>query len=164
MPFLLVKDESSTICYDRQMNLLAKNVSNLDLRVIVRDLVVVALGILIAIWVDDWVQDRADRQEEQQILTSLKEEFQANRDQLERVAKSWYRSQAATEQLLSITGSELTDEDLPSIRELTIDLDWRSYDPRSGQLKSVISSGKLSLVSNAELRAHLVGPRRRFAG
>jgi hypothetical protein len=138
------------------MNLLAKNAGNLDMKVILRDLFVVALGILIAIWVDGWVNDRADRREEQQILIGLRAEFQANREQLERVSKTWRDAKVASEQLILMTGSETNDADIPRIRNLAADLsNYRTFDPRSGQLKSVISSGKLSLVSNSDLRAGL---------
>ena len=44
----------------------------------VRDLVVVVVGILAALWLEAWWQDLGDRREERQILEDLREEFAAN--------------------------------------------------------------------------------------
>lgn len=137
------------------MNLLSKNADKLNIGVILRDLIVVALGILIAISVDGWVKDSEDRREERQILAGLKEELQANRDQLERVSETWSRLRSANQQLLQLIGKDLDDNGVLRVREFAAATNTSSFDPRAGQLKSVISSGKLGLISNTHLRANL---------
>ncbi|MCJ7465351.1 MAG: DUF6090 family protein [Maribacter sp.] len=46
------------------------------------EVALVMIGILLAVQVNAWNQERNDRKEEQQVLKQLKAEFEANRDQI----------------------------------------------------------------------------------
>lgn len=119
-----------------------------------RDLLVVIIGILAALWIDAWWQDQQDRREERLILEGLQEELRANRDQLMQISAIVEASADAALQLHLLTfdppgdlgGSEVADL-------LSRFFDKKRFDPRMGQLTSVINSGKLVLISNRELRA-----------
>jgi hypothetical protein len=119
------------------------------------EIALIMAGILLALQVSEWNQARKDRIEERQILIDLQEEFQANRDQLVEVGASWAEIATALDQLLSYVGTQPKEDELPKVRLLVEDLYWRSFDPRSGSLKSTLSSGNLALIRDSQLRSQL---------
>jgi hypothetical protein len=121
-----------------------------------RDLVVVVVGILAALALESAWQDRQDRAEEALLLQGLRTEFVANRDQLVNRISVWSgvrESSLAARQLMGQSvddiGADLIRKSFRSVMAM------RFYDPRTGQLSSLISSGKLGLIQNAELRAKI---------
>ena len=122
----------------------------------VRDIVVVIVGILAALWLESWWQERQDRAEETVLLTGLREEFLSNRDQLLECMEIWQAQSTNVEIVRSFMGRPL---DASRIDEFTAAVQgsfgFRFYDPRSGQLSSMINSGKLGLVENPALRARI---------
>jgi type II secretory pathway pseudopilin PulG len=121
-----------------------------------RDLVVVVVGILAALYLESWWQDRQDRAEEAQLLSGLREEFIANRAQLQQNLAFWSESFRTLNQARQFMDGNASEMDTGQV----INLFWGPdgppfFDPRTGQLKSLISSGKLGLIENADLRANL---------
>ena len=122
----------------------------------VRDLVVVVVGILVALWLESWWQDLGDRREEQQILEDLREEFAANAEELTDRLQTWRIVRQNKIDAHQLMGGPINDETVSALEEILN----RSgaggrffFDPRHGQLTSVINSGKLGLISNPDLRA-----------
>jgi hypothetical protein len=124
-----------------------------------RDLVIVVVGILAALWLESWWQDQLDRKQEQQILTGLRTEFSENRTELIRIIENWERVTSGLTDAHEMMGKPPTEETIEEFANVI-----RSsvqggifYDPRFGQLTSVINSGQLGLISNANLRALIAG-------
>ena len=123
---------------------------------VIRDLIVVIVGILAALWLESWWQDRQDRAEEVTILQGLRTEFVMNRAQLVDKMSAWNESVVATEHAHGLMGRPITEELTTEAREVFVIVDrMQFYDPTQGQLTSVMSSGKLGLVRNADLRARI---------
>ena len=122
----------------------------------IRDLLIVVVGILGALWIESWWQGVQDRQEERQILESLRTEFIANRDQLVQIVSILKASTDAAENIHRLTLAP-PPIDYENVLDKYIQSFMRTkrYDPRKGQLTSVISSGKLGLITNTELRARI---------
>ena len=121
-----------------------------------RDLIIVVVGILAALWLESWWQDRQDRAEELVILKGLRTEFVMNRAQLVDKMSAWNESAVATEHAHRLMGGPITEELTTEAREVFVIVDrMQFYDPTQGQLTSVMSSGKLGLVRNADLRARI---------
>lgn len=123
----------------------------------IRDLVVVVVGILAALWLESWWQDQADRREERQILSGLHEEFTANALALESHIQIWIRVRQNTIAELEYLGGPVNVRTVAEFAEILgrpfSGGDAFFFDPRHGQLTSVISSGKLGLISNSDLRS-----------
>jgi len=126
---------------------------NSFLRDALRDLIVVVVGILAALWLESWWQDRLDRQEERRVLSNLRAEFVVNEEDVADVNESVRRAIESVDQFTAQIDGFGADE-------FAVDLStavWlggiRFFDPRHGQLTSVIHSGKLGLIANDELRA-----------
>jgi hypothetical protein len=118
-----------------------------------RDLFVVVVGILVALWLEAWWQDQQNRREERQVLSNLRAEFLVNGADLADVQSRLQEAIAATNDFMALINDPADGRiqvDFSSYRRIA---GIRFFDPRHGQLTSVINSGKLSLVSNDELRA-----------
>jgi len=122
-----------------------------------RDLVVVVVGILAALYLESWWQDRQDRAEEAQLLSGLREEFIANRAQLEQHLAHWSGTFAAQSQASELMDGNISETDPGKVFPMFFGPDGGSpfFDPRTGQLTSLINSGKLGLVESSDLRARL---------
>ena len=122
-----------------------------------RDLVVVIVGILAALWLEAWWQDLADRREERQILAGLGEEFRKNREDLVARIENWARMITLTIELHELLGGTINEQTIAQFEEAQRQGIGGGgsvfFDPRHGQLTSVINSGKLGLISKHELRA-----------
>ena len=123
----------------------------------VRDLVIVVVGILGALWIEATWQDYQDRQEEQAILVGLRSEFQTNLDDLEAQIAYWQELRTNTEDTHRFMGGPVNEGTIAGFLEARGRRNPRSgglfFDPRFGQLTSLLNSGKLGLISNSELRA-----------
>ena len=122
----------------------------------VRDLIVVIVGILAALYLESWWQDRQDRAEEALLLEGLRAEFVENREQLVDRISVWSNVRESSLAAQRLMGESIDNIDSDRIRKsFRSATAMRFYDPRTGQLSSLISSGKLGLVRSAELRARI---------
>lgn len=123
-----------------------------------RDFLVLVIGILVALWVDAWWQDRQDRDEERQALLGLQEEFRVNQSYLKGVFESLGEMESAARRLLTIGGKELSEAEAQSARrDVQAFFGLWTFSPTSGSLTALINSGKLGLIRNTDLRTRLAG-------
>lgn len=122
-----------------------------------RDLIIVVVGILAALWLEGWWQDRQDRQEEREILIGLREEFAANANELESLIGTWTRIRQNIGETLEHMGDSENEQAVAAFQEAVSGRTFSEgklfFDPRHGQVTSVINSGKLGLIVDSELRA-----------
>ena len=116
----------------------------------------VVVGILIALQVNNWNEGRKERIIEQEFLKGLQKEMSSNRDQLLQVIDAHEKNVRASFQLLQMF--DLRAEVLPEVQMDSLFTDvmltW-TYDPRLGKLNSIIMSGDLDLIRNEELKYYL---------
>ena len=124
------------------------------LRYAIGEIVLVVIGILIALQIHNWNEDKKLRAIEQQYLLALKEEFTFNRGELDRIMN---RNQLNFENALKIldnTGpgkTEITEETLGKLLMGSLSQETQ-FDPNQGVLDEIISSGKLVIFSSDELK------------
>jgi len=126
------------------------------LRILIEGVVIV-VSILLAFGIDAWWEGQQDRAEEQRILSSLLDEFVENSYVLATTGEGHHGEVRAMEDLLAAAESD----ELPATATLdTIfakTLYVKHYIPRTGALSSTISSARITLVRNSELRNRLAG-------
>jgi hypothetical protein len=121
------------------------------------EIILVMIGILLALQVSNWNQQRIAGQKEQLLLEALHEEFLDNRTQLERV--------------ISVHETEYTNarymiSQFPIDPE-TVNLDslhskggawphWNTFNPSQGVIRSLVNTSSFELISDPELRVLLV--------
>ena len=117
----------------------------------------IVASILLAFSIDAWWDNFQDRAEEREILSSLRAEFEANQKVLTRTAGIHRLNLDAMREIVSAseTGISITDEALgPLFLQAA---GTPHYNPATGALDATISSGRIDLIRNIELRNRLAG-------
>ena len=125
------------------------------LKYAIGEILLVIIGILIAVSINDWKEDRKLYNEEQSILKDLKQEMDLNLKTLEIVIKQHEESLKAAEEMKELFDDRDAFNKMPAktFRQLGFQMETNfTYDPQNGILNSLINSGRLSLFSNKELK------------
>jgi len=133
-------------------SLLPGNKTTRYVRYAIGEILLVVIGILIAVQINNWNENRKDRFEEREILKQLKEEYTFNLVQLEQKIDMRRKIiNAAVETLAIIDGDKSIPRDtlIAKIRFLNID---PTFDPIEN---NIISGGHLRLIQNEDLRKRL---------
>ena len=116
----------------------------------------ITVGILLALQVNNWNQDRLDALEEQRLFGALSEEMELNRFRYERGKRRQDDIMGAAERLLRAVHRA---EARPSVEQLNQDIQrlmGRFFVTTSSSTYDVlVGSGELGLLSSAELRKEL---------
>ena len=121
------------------------------------EVVLVVIGILIALQINNWNENRRKNQEEQHYLNDLKTEFTRNQKALERLMKN---SEFYLENALKLANYSVSDSINLSENEFN-HLLFNSiipeiqYRPSPGTLNEILNAGKLEIISDSELRSKL---------
>jgi len=118
-----------------------------------REFGVIVLGVLVALWIDAswaWLQDRGD---EAELLEDLSADFGANLVELDRVIEAHERAAIDIGRLLNRDVESLPDDSLYAFLGSVVQL--QTFNARTGALESALSSGRIELLRDRELRAAL---------
>lgn len=116
------------------------------------EIVLVVIGILIAIQLNQWRNETSNNHQRQKVLRALQFEFQSNLAQLDTVLT--YNSKVLNAYPKAMELIRTVDEtvDESTFQEPLIDLGYCwSFDPINGALRSGISSGEIHLIQNDRL-------------
>lgn len=120
----------------------------------VGEILLVVIGILIALQINNTNELNKQKKQEQSYLIALQKEFIYNEEMLEKVMiNNTYYADAAIE-LLKNTGPNepnLKEKDFSKLLLRTVSSEIM-YLPSSGVLEEIISSGKLDIFQNQELK------------
>ncbi len=115
------------------------------------EIVLVMIGILLALQVNNWNERRRERAKELGILKDLLVEFQENMIDANRVYEGNSEIYRAITELQKDAGR--LEFDLAKTDSLLYAVfDWIDYTPRPGASNNLINSGNLNLISNSDLR------------
>jgi hypothetical protein len=119
--------------------------------------VVIVASILLALAADAWWDGVQERAEEREILSSLRAEFVTNQKVLAQTAGIHRRALGAMQDIVSASEADISvdDESLGSLFGLAGGTPH--YNPETGSLAATISSGRIGLVRNIELKNRLAG-------
>jgi Family of unknown function (DUF6090) len=120
-------------------------------RYAIGEIVLVVIGILIALSINNWNQERLERKSEHKILIDLRVEFEANLYDLNRVITQHKIVFNESRELQRITVAEAYDSAILDSLMLSTSK-WFSFTQRPGASENLISSGNLNIISNKGLR------------
>lgn len=122
------------------------------LKYAVGEIVLVVIGILIALKVNNWNSDRIERNEERKLLVKVKNEFQLNDKQLlEKIERRKNELISVLNILQIIDAKRLTQEEVILDSLLASAISVFTFDPVNGIMNQLIQAGKLSLIRNDSL-------------
>lgn len=120
------------------------------LKYAVGEIVLVVLGILIALQINNWNQKQQLKKEELQTLKSLQEAISINSTEFDSIFKAQLQRNQSLQYVLF---RDLSRLDLPQLDSLiTKNVDNHTFDPSTGIYNSIINSGKIELISNDNLK------------
>ncbi|MFL0353976.1 DUF6090 family protein [Xanthomarina sp. GH4-25] len=123
------------------------------LKYAIGEIILVVIGILIALQVNDWNENRKAFHRKNALLKSLQSEFKLNLLQLDSVL--YYDNLAVKNslKLLHLDASKIKNWHRDSLRILIQNSSWTwTFDPLNGALRSGVSSGDINLIHNDSLK------------
>lgn len=123
------------------------------LKYAIGEIILVVIGILIALQVNNWNQERKDRKEGELITQNIYEEFINNQELLKESRNLNEDALSANKLLINLVGAErpgLAKYNLDSIFHRSLMAE--TYLPTSNSLQDILQSGRMNLLNNAELK------------
>jgi len=120
----------------------------------VGEIILIVIGILIALQISNRNEIKKLRSTEQQYLLSLKTEFSFNKVELEKIMKRNSQNAENAVKFVNIMGPQspqITEEEFGPLLGGALSYEVQ-FDPNQGVLDEIISSGKLGLFGNDELK------------
>jgi hypothetical protein len=117
------------------------------------EIILVVIGILIALQINNWNENRKSNIQEQNALNNIHRDFLKNKAIIEDVKKNSLLIMHSGIQILNHTGNKSKPDTEDTFNDLINKLfNSTPYYPQNGFLDDLLSSGKLSIFKNAELR------------
>lgn len=123
----------------------------------VGEIILIVIGILIALGINNWNQTRQDSRKEQFYLDGLKTEFEASHTKLTtliEVNRMNFENSKQIAVFITDENSTISETELSKLLYNAFSFEI-AYNPNNSLLNELINSGKLESISSAELRKHL---------
>ncbi len=130
--------------------MLDENKTGRYLKYAIGEIILVMIGILLALQVNTWNNNRELKKEELKVMKSLHKEFSENLIRFDDIYKKQEYRKKSIETLMSVNHNELSLDSLITIVQ-GASRQW-TFDPFQGIYNSVINSGKIELISNDSLK------------
>ena len=130
-----------------------KNKTGKYFKYAIGEIVLVVIGIIIALQLNNWNQNVALKNEELKVIKSLNREFSENLQKFDILYKIHLNRKKSIEIIMS---HEIKNLSLDSISSLINNIGTNyTFDPYQGIYNSIINSGKIELISNDSLKLKL---------
>jgi len=139
-----------------RLQLIGEGKTGKYLKYAIGEIVLVVIGILIALQVNNWNERRKLQNEGQEILKALNTEFKNNRKVLLDRIDYLEDANKYVKAVLSLTNKDefqLNEVNIDSI--ISLSLQYGNYNPANSTIQELISSGKLNLIENNTLKENL---------
>lgn len=139
------------------MKKLIGKIKSINYKYFFQELIIVVAGILIALSLNSWREDTADKNREQYYLKSLKTDFEQSLASLNEIYNQNLKSDSNVKSLLMAISRNNTIISNDSAKTLLGGrlFGFNRFVPASGTYKEIISTGNLQILRNVELRIAL---------
>ncbi len=141
-----------------RQNLLVSGKTGKYLKYAIGEIILVVIGILIALQLNTWNQNRLDRNEEALLLEAIAKKMDHNRFQHQRGLKRYSEVVNGARKLIKLSGNPIHDSSKIDIEQSLFDIKNRFLMGKSNQISvydELIASGKLNLLRSEYLRQEL---------
>ena len=140
-------------------NLMETGKTGKYLKYAIGEIILVMIGILLALQVNNWNIDRINSNKEATILANIHEEFKVNKIQLERVVKTHQDAHSNTAKIINIF--PLTSIPQPGVLDSLSHYMWNSFggytfNPSQTSINALINTSSFDIISNDELSNLLI--------
>lgn len=136
-----------------RQNLLAQNRFTRYFVYALGETLLVVIGILIALQINTWNENRINKDKEKLIINDLRKEFEKNKVKLDSTINYHRALFEATQEVMNLIGETqefILQHNTDSL--LYLALDYSDFSPSESVISELISSGKLNLISSESLR------------
>jgi hypothetical protein len=132
-----------------------KNKTGKYFKYAIGEIILVVIGILIALQINNWNNERIRNNAEDLIIEQLQTDLETSEAELERV-KSFYllKAQASAQVTRAFFKTEIPNESI--LDSIHIALSSSIYSPILGSARSLINSGNIDLISSTVLKNEIV--------
>lgn len=133
--------------------LIAEGKTTNYLKYAIGEIILVVIGILIALQINNWNENRKNRAEEKIVKTNLQEELLQIQNNMHVKINQLNISKNAVKELMGLFGkssSEIQKINTDSL--IYYSLTWPEFNPSSSVLNDLLQSGRLHLITNTHLR------------
>jgi len=139
-----------------RQNLLTENKFSKYLIYAIGEIILVVIGILIALQINNWNHDYQDRRQENQILSQLLQEYNSNLDQINDKIALRNETLNSCIRFLEYRKKDFNEISVDSVDAHLFRISIRpTFDPELSVSNELINSGKLYLLENDELRNYI---------
>jgi hypothetical protein len=138
-----------------RQNLLFENKTGKYLKYAIGEIVLVMVGILLALQVSNWNQDRKDRISERKILDNIHRDFLQNKIGFDFAKAVNYQSLAALDSMIALFPLERDSLKNAAFWEHYLLIQNHTYNPYSSSVDLVVNSNSLQLIQDEELQEYL---------
>ncbi|WP_432411181.1 DUF6090 family protein [Rasiella sp. SM2506] len=137
-------------------DLIGKNKTGKYLKYAIGEIILVVIGILVALQINNWNEHRKITHAEIEILHNLKTELKFNLEELKKINKQHTSEFEDGMYLLHLFGT-----DVSNLSELKLDslisnaFSGFSFEAKDGYIKSLIASNKIDYLQNSELKSYI---------
>ena len=139
-----------------RQNLLSEGKTGKYLKYAIGEIVLVMIGILLALQVSNWNQDRKDRISERKLLDNIHKDFIQNKIGFDSVKAINYRSLAALDSMIALLPLNKDSIKVARFWKYCPLIQDHTYNPYSSSVDLIINSNSLQLIQNEELQELLV--------
>jgi hypothetical protein len=119
----------------------------------VGEILLVVIGILIALQIDTWNEERKDRRTEREIVENLKREFLANQVELDSTLGVVAKNRDANLRLMALFGKPAQALERVNMDSLIYySVEYHRFIPTQNALSDLLQSGRLQLITNQALK------------
>ncbi|WP_445385750.1 hypothetical protein ACT6NV_02815 [Robiginitalea sp. IMCC44478] len=139
-----------------RQNLLMENKTGKYFKYAVGEIVLVMIGILLALQVNNWNQDRKDRISERKLLDNIHRDFVHNKVDFDSLKAIHYRALDGLEKLIALFPLGNDSLKYAAYYKYNLQIVGMTYDPYSSSIESVVNSNALQLIQDEDLQKYLV--------
>ena len=136
-------------------DLMEKNKTGKYFKYALGEIVLVVIGILIALSINNWNDSRKNRISERELLDNIHRDFVQNKIQFDTVKAINYQNLATLNSRIALFPIERDSAKIAAFQSYP-PVQGISYNPYSSSIKSVNYSNSLELIQDEELRKYLV--------
>lgn len=138
-------------------NLIMENKTSKYFKYAIGEILLVVIGILIAVQINNWNANRIERQKESLILKELHNEFVSNKKQFDSVVYYHKRAYQSVEFIKSRLPLKLNEISLDTLSYHLYHFGWTyTFNPSKGVTNALMNSSTFNVISNNELRKILI--------
>ncbi|MEN8187277.1 MAG: DUF6090 family protein [Bacteroidota bacterium] len=125
-------------------------------RYAIGEIVLVVIGILIALQINNWNQEDKNHQKEMFYLIGLKEGLQSSKVELARIIEKTKKTWLSSDSLILISRSyntSIPDQALDSL--IILSINYAIFTPDEGIITEIINSGDLEIIKDKSIRRYI---------